>query len=204
MTYADLKTAVIGWCNRRNDSAFAAALPNFIRLAEADIASSVRARSMVTRATYPITDQYTPLPCDWLEFLDIRVAGDLAPLTFLSRLEPVCADRGGKPWAYRLIDGQMEVLPIQSTTATNPPTLEIAYYARPEALVLDTDAPPLLGDQPAIYQFVTAMYGATWLEDAEATQRFNDLAASAIAKANNWQDTSRFSGSRLNALARAF
>jgi hypothetical protein len=205
MNYADLKAAVIGWCNRRNDSQFAAALPNLVALAEADIASSVRARSMVSRATYPIADRYTALPCDWLEFLDVRVAGEPSPLPFASRLDTICMpNQGGRPRAYRLVDGQIEVLPAQSPTASDPPSLEIAYYARPQALVADTDAPALLQEQPAIYQFVLALYGATWLEDDEMTQRFNGLSVAAIAKANEWQTSSRYSGGRINSRARVF
>ncbi len=204
MNYADLKSVVTGWCNRRNDSAFAAALPGFVALAEADIASSVRARCMVARATYPITDRYTPFPCDWLEFLDVRLEGEGCPLPFASRLDAAWPQMGGSPRAYRLVDGQIEVLPTQSSTATDPWSLEIAYYARPLPLVNDTDSNALLNDQPGIYQFVTALYGVTWLEDADATQRFNDLSAAAIAKANEWQEASRFSGGRLNARARQF
>ncbi len=202
-TLADLKTSVAGWCNRIGDTVFAANLPNFIALAEADIATNARAQAMVMRATYPITDQYSPLPCDWLEFLDVRVQGRPDPLPFASRLDPGCAP-GGAPAVYRIVDGQLEVLPAQSPTAANPPILEIAYYARPQALVLDTDSTKLLNAHPAIYQFAAAMYGATFLEDDEATRRFGELAAAAIAKANEWQNVSRFSGARLNARARAF
>jgi hypothetical protein len=204
-TLADLKNSVTGWVNRRNDADFAAVLPSFIALTEERIATSVRARPMVTRATYPVQGQYLPLPCDWLEFLDVRLQGSPCPLPLLSRLD----DAGAAYYAagiaaYRIVDGQMEVLPTQDPAAPAPPVLEIAYYAQPQTLVIDTDTNPLLSRHPSIYQFIAAMFAAVYLEDAEATQRFNDLAASAVAQANEWQQTSRFSGGRLNAQARQF
>ena len=192
------------WLNRRNDPDFAAASAGFLLLTEERIATSVRARSMVVRATYPVSGQYLPLPCDWLEFLDVRVQGCRHPLPFASRLEPAAYDRGGAPLVYRLVDGQMEVLPVQDPMNPNPPILEIAYYARPAPMELDTDSTALLVAHPSVYLFIAAMFAAMYINDAELLAQYNDLAASAVLQANEWQEQSRFSGARLNAMARAF
>ena len=202
-TRADLQAAVTGWVNRKNSTDFAQAFPSLLTLAEERIATSVRARSMVVRATYPVSGQYVPLPCDWLEFLDVRVQGKPYPLPLKARLDPVSLVGGG-PSAYRLVDGQMEVLPAIDPASTNPPILEIAYYAAPVPLVLDTDTNALLDAHPSVYQFITTMFASLWIEDAELLTQFNDLAASAVAQANEWQNTSRWSGGRLNSTARCF
>ena len=204
MTLSALRTDIIAWCNRKNDADFIAAVPGFIALAEERITTALRAKCMVQRATMPIAAGYLPLPCDWIAFLDVRVQGEPHPLTLLSRLDPE-PHTGGRACAYRLVDGQVEVLPHRVVDPAVPPqVLEVSYYAKPMALVADDDTNPVLEAHPSTYLFTSVLFAALWLKDEQLLAQANDLAASAVAMANTWHDSARFSGGRLNSLARAF
>lgn len=57
----------------------------FVALAEQDINERLRARCMVIRTEQQIDQQYTTLPCDFLEIFDMRLANGGPPLDYVPR-----------------------------------------------------------------------------------------------------------------------
>lgn len=95
MNRKELGIAILSWLHRASlrtpvAQAFDAAA-GFIALAEQDMNERLRARCMVVRATETIDGQYTTLPCDYLEMLDLRLAGGGPPITYATRYDMAAA-----------------------------------------------------------------------------------------------------------------
>ena len=95
MNRAQLRMAIMAWLHRATlRTPFAPdfdATAGFIALAEQDMNERLRARCMVTRATEEMDGQYTPLPCDYLEMFDLRMAGGGPPITYVPRDQAAAA-----------------------------------------------------------------------------------------------------------------
>jgi hypothetical protein len=109
MNRAQLRLAIMAWLHRASFRTPMApdfdATTGFIALAEQDMNERLRARCMVVRATEVIDAQYTPLPCDYLEMLDLRFAGGGPPVTYVPRDQAALALYNRTSGA-RVTDGQ--------------------------------------------------------------------------------------------------
>lgn len=201
--YAELKKAIIAWLNREGFSVIANAIPGFITLAEEQIANQVRARCMLLRAVETVVRPTVPLPCDWLAMLEVRDHTTGHALEFYSRLDPtVESGIHGPLCAYRLVGNEMEVLPHQEAASTEQ--VEIIYFARPLPLLTDADSTALLRDHPSIYLFGALTNAGIFLEDEGRAKVFDSMFQQAVAAANGWQESSRFTGGRLRMRAPSF
>lgn len=123
MNRSQLYAAILSWLHR---ASFASPVANpfdvvagFIALAEQDMNSRLRARCMIVRASQQIDGQYTTLPCDYLETLDIRIAGGGPPINFVTRGEAAAAywqHTAGLTGAYAPEGFGIDYMPI-----LNPP-----------------------------------------------------------------------------------
>jgi hypothetical protein len=91
MNRAQLNAAILAWLHRASFSTPVAnpfdVVTGFIALAEEDMNTRLRARCMVIRASQQIDGQYTTLPCDWLEPVDIRLANGGPPIDIATRYQ---------------------------------------------------------------------------------------------------------------------
>ncbi len=76
-TYTELQAAVIAWTHRDGDTAYAALVPDFIRLAEARFNRQLRTKGMETAlASTALVSGALTLPAGFLAFKELRSDGD--------------------------------------------------------------------------------------------------------------------------------
>jgi len=193
-TYAELQTAIADWLNRDD---ITAVIPNFISLAEAQIARDIRHWEQEKRVTTTLNEQFENLPNDWLETISL-VLSDGTPLELMSRDEMAVKrtnndDQAGKPLYYTHQSGQIEVYP----TPDDSYTLDLNYYAQVPAL---TDAAPdnwILTKYPDLYLYGALAHAATYLRDPQRMQEFAAIYASTAAQVNRESKRAVTSGSGL-------
>jgi hypothetical protein len=123
MNRAQLRMAIMAWLHRATlRTPFAPdfdATMGFIALAEQDMNERLRARCMVVRAKETVDGQYTPLPCDYLEMLDLRMANGGPPVTYVSR-DQAAASLNNRTSGARVTDGQAGLVSDAIWPPSNP------------------------------------------------------------------------------------
>ena len=120
-TFADLQSAIAGWLLR---SDLTARIPDFISLAEAQIARDVRHWRMESRASVSLQLRYTVLPTDWVDTIRATLsvstskALKLVSMTEMDALRAANGDAPGTPRYYAHVAGSLEVYPTPDTTYT--------------------------------------------------------------------------------------
>lgn len=201
-----LDAACLAWLeNRPADGETAALLGLAVGNAEAQMRSDLRVRCMVQRVKQAIDGRYVTLPCDWVETIDVRMAGK-RPLLQIAREEAASLAAGGAPSHFAIVGDQLEILPDQTPSSFPPGTpaeLELAYYAAPAPLLLAADTNLVLTEHPAVYLYGTLLHTAMLLRDDDRIQRWAGLYTAARDLANlTWQQA-QWRGSTLNARIRA-
>jgi hypothetical protein len=208
-SYADLKTSIAGWLNRRD---LTAVIPDFIRLAEDDIASKLRDRRMLSRVEATVEEQPIALPTDWIEAARVAPEGGapLEPVT-LERLQELRHDRRlplmlnaeattGGPQYFAINGTVMEFWPVPAS----PVVLEMTYYARVPRL---TDAAPtnwLLEQDAAVYLYGALVQSAPYLKDDQRVVVWAGLYKDRIDTRNNASRSAAFNGGALKRVRRGF
>lgn len=167
----------------------APAIPDFIKLAEAQMTRRLRCRRMVSRfyASVPAGTEYATLPSDFIGPIDLMTGGD--PVRRLQYLTPDSlvqmkshkrfADDQGTIY-YSIVGNTLRFLPL-------PPgdmTVELVYWLRIPAL---TEANPtnwVLTDHPDIYLYGALTQSAPYLKDDGRTTVWGTLFTQAIADCN--------------------
>ena len=89
MNRLQLSNAIMAWLHRAVLKTPIAsefnATAGFVALCEQDLNERLRARCMVVRANQVIDGQYSSLPGDYLEMLDLRLAGGGPPVNYVTR-----------------------------------------------------------------------------------------------------------------------
>ena len=189
-TYDELKASIANWLNRDD---LTAVIPDFIALAEAQIARDVRHWRQEKRVTTSVNEQYENLPIDWLEMIQIQ-------LTAGGRLQVISAaelqDRKEvsltphKPKYYRLTSDQIEFYPTPDSSYE----AAMQYYARVPALT-DVDTTNwILTDYPDIYLYGSLVHAAPYLIDDQRLNVWASLYQSAVDALNQDNTKSRVSG----------
>jgi hypothetical protein len=153
---------------------------------------------MVKRVTATLDGQFTDLPGDWLEAINVQITTNRVwPLTALS---PELADelRGGSHGAvknYVIVGESIEMIPAPATD--HEAAIEMLYYARIPGLC---DAQPtnwLLRDAPDIYLHGALLQSAPYLRDDERIATWGGLYSRAVEELNLAEDRAAYSGSTL-------
>lgn len=192
-TYAELQSSIASWLNREGDTSLVAVIPDFIALAEAQIARDVRHWRQEKRVTTSVNEQYENLPLDWLEMIQIQ-------LTSGGRLQVISADElqnrkesslaARKPRYYRLTSDQIEFYPAPDSSYE----VAMQYYARVPALT-DTDTYNwVLTEYPDIYLYGALIHAAPYLIDDTRLNVWASLYQSAVDALNQDNEKSRVSG----------
>lgn len=191
-TYNELKTAVANWINR---SDLTDRIPEFIALAEANIARDVRARFMEKRVTATVESQYEELPSDLIELRNIQINSD--PIQRLEYMLPEAIDAHvtgtGKPKYYTVLGTELQLAPTPDAEYT----VEIAYYARPTAFSADADTNDLLTNYPGLYLYGALLAAEPFLHNDERLATWSALYQREVESINRTDRRARFSGSQL-------
>jgi hypothetical protein len=224
MSRVTLTASISAWLHRlafRSPVTDFDAIASFVTLAETDINMRLRARCMIARVTQPVVGQYTPLPCDFLEAYDVRLAngpelqyqprGEMANARWARVLNipgdpawsgfapPSIPWNNGQPNFYSIVGSEMELSPFPDTTpvSTALPNLELAYYQRQTLGPADNDTTPVLAQYPAVYLYGALVQSAPFLRDDARVATWSGLYEAEINGANSEAERARWQGTRL-------
>jgi len=195
-TYDELQTAIAGWLLRTD---LAAAIPDFITLAESQINRDVRHWRMTTRDTLSIDGRYVAIPADWVETIRISTnASGYAPLRLVSvaDMETMRADgydATGCPMAYTHIGEDFEFYPSPDSTYTGT----IIYTAKVPALSDSNTSNWLLTEAPDAYLYGALIQSAPYLVEDARIAVWGSLYAAATQRLNATSDAAKWSGTGL-------
>lgn len=179
-TYNELQSAVANWLGRSDVSA---RIPEFITLAEMDIARNLRKR--VTRDTLTLDSDAVALPADCAELRSVRHSSALRffpiNITTPTALADLRCAGSGVPQYAAVVDN---TLLLDVTPDTDYDT-EIIYY---EALTPLSDTEPTnatLTSAPDLYLFATLKEAELYLEHDERNPVWTAKYLKALTDENN-------------------
>lgn len=189
-TYAELQAAVSAHLFDRSD--LSAVIPDFIRLAEAQMQRRLRTHNQITRTAITLNAQYADLPADHLE--TIRVTADKRPLESVSTdalAELRQSDDTAREPRYMAHTGaQIELWPTPGQSYTGA----IEYYATIPALANDNTSNWILASHPDAYLYGALIHAGRFLDDEALIARSQDLFVDAVAAIQAESNRQRFPG----------
>jgi len=202
--YGELKSAVSDFLNR---SDLDSVIPTFIDFAEAEFNRNLRVRQMVKRAGAVIDARFSAVPADFIEAKDLVVVdvNPVQPLSFVTQQE-MAQQRNfeyttaGVPINFTVVGDQFEFVPTPDTEYS----LEMAYFAKIDALEDDADTNWLLTDYPDLYLYTALMHSAPYLKDDERTTVWAQLATKAREELLAREASASFNGSTPKIRVRSF
>lgn len=192
--YAELKAAVADFLNRDD---LTSVIPNFIALAEADIARKVRHWRQHKRVSTDVDQRYEHLPTDFLEVIRIQ-------LDDYSQLRPISSDEmaqmrskynntAGTPKFYYLTANQLEFYPSPDQTYS----ISMLYSARVPNLSDTDDTNWLLTQNPDILLYGSLVQSAPYLQNDERVAVWGSMYTNGIESLNRDSMRSSASGGAL-------
>ena len=196
-TYSDLQATVASVLDRTDLTAI---IPDWVTLAEANLARDVRHWRGISRATTAFDTPYTALPTDWLATIRVHLsnAGQgyralaLMGTDEMERRRAQVADTAGVPAFYAHLGDEIEVWP----TPTGSYTGELTYYAKPAALA-SASVNWLLTHAPDAYLYGTLLHSAPYLRDDPRLAVWAGLYGEAVGKLNAESAAAEHSGTAL-------
>lgn len=158
-TYAELQASVASWLNRADLSAN---IPDFITLAEAQLNTDLKTRSMEAKVTLVTVagTKTVALPTDMLEMRRLQVVGTYnQPLSYRSPDElsiDFASNTSAQPIVFTVVGGNIELAPIPDGVYS----LELTYQQRIPALTASNTTNWLLTSWPNAYLYA-ALLAAT-------------------------------------------
>jgi hypothetical protein len=187
-TYAELKTAVASWLNR---SDLTASIPDFIRLAEADIRRDVRVQAMESVATGTLTGETLAHPTGFIEARRLTVAGYVyeyrMPADYSEAVRVTADDK-----IYTIVGSNFYILNGASGDAYT-----LTYAAAFTGFSADADTNWLLLNAPDTYLFGALRYAAIFMADDGAMTRYLAMYLSAAKRISGQEHAAAYSGSRV-------
>jgi hypothetical protein len=186
-TYAGLVASVAGWLMRDD---LAAAIPDFVALAEADMNNRLRLRAMLTTAT--IADVGGALPADCLQVKSVGQSGrsDLGFGTPAEAVDYALDWRGGQAERWSVDGNALVVAPAQTAGGT----VTVRYYARIPALGANTPTNHVLAASPAIYLYGALKQSAPYLADDTRVAVWDTLYGQACDALQQSDDAAEYPG----------
>lgn len=194
--YANLQTEIAQWLNRDD---LTSVIPTFIQLAEAQMNRDIRHFKMEKRATTSTSTEYTVVPGDWMETIQLHVIGggtyplDLASRQTIADKRSGANDQSGRPRYYAHADSQIELYPTPDTTYD----IEMLYFAKIPALSASNTFNWLLQDAPDVYLYGSLLHSAPYLVEDARIGVWAQMYSAAVAQLNQSSDKARMSGSGL-------
>jgi hypothetical protein len=197
-TYAELVAAVTYWSHREDDTAFAARIPDLIKLAEARFNRSLRTTDMEeTLASTALTDGAASLPSGFLAFKELRFYGDTTytlqtkPLEFIRAQDSTTTGNA----QYFAVTG--------SQVVCWPPTGPIAgtYYEEIPNLQ-DNSTNWLLTAHPDLYLFAVLTEAALFTQDDSRIPLWAEKASALLDMVQRSDDRNQNDGGVLAIRAR--
>lgn len=204
-TYTELKSSLADWLNR---SDLTSVIPDFIRLAEAQMERQLRTRQMIVRATasFAAGAEYGTVPDDFLEAKAVKLdTNPVTSLTFqtidaLDQLSNTTYLSSGKPLYFTVVGNQFRLLPIPDGTYT----ADLVYYAKLTKLSSTVATNWLLTQAPDVYLYGSLLQAAPYLQDDARISVWSSLYMAGLDQLQVADDRGSTSGGALMARARTF
>jgi hypothetical protein len=195
-TYAGLKASIADFLGRGD---LAAAIPDFIILAEAQMARRFAAaaaaglpvpRRLVVRAdtTLAAGAEFVGVPGRFigprtfiLQTDPVRELSYLSPETFTAAKKKLAFDTGDLPQYYTVIGEELQVMPAPPVAAA----AEMTYLAAPMPLSVSNPENWVLSNYPDIYLYGALVQSAPYLDADERLSTWGTIFTQAIADACN-------------------
>ena len=203
-TYAELKAAVASWLNRES---ITANVPDFIRLAEAQMNREIKHWKGEKRSEGEIDTRYSTLPADWRSPIRLSVSTANGP----RELEPVSQsemldlryktnDTADIPQYYAISSGSLELYP----TPSQPVNVMMIYRANIPALSDSNTSNWLLEEAPDAYLYGTLMQTAPWLREDERVAMWASMYSQAMQSVNKDGEMAKHGGTGLRMKIRSY
>lgn len=195
-TYAQLKDTIADFLLRDD---LTAAIPSFIRLAEARIDRDLRHWQQEKRSVAELDTQYSAIPADFLRPIRLQITdlptGEVAPISTaqMLQLRGDRNDRVGRPTNYALTAGSIELYP----TPDNTYNASLVYYGRIDALSDSNTTNWLLTEAPDAYLYGALVHSAPYLKDDPRITVWGTLYTVAIDTLNTTSEDAKFGGTGL-------
>jgi hypothetical protein len=194
--YSELKTTIADFLNRDD---LTSVIPTFIVLAEAQMNRDLRHWKMEQRATGTLSNEYSLLPSDWLETIQVHVTGDgtypvqLASRDSIADRRSANNDASGRPRYYSHADSSIELYPSPDADYV----IELLYYQKLDSLGDSSPSNWLLIEAPDVYLYASLIHSSPYLQEDARASTWAQLYGAAVQKLNDASDKSRMSGSGL-------
>lgn len=195
-TFSELQASIADFLLRDD---LTAAIPSFIRLAEASIDRDLRHWRQEKRSVAQLDAQYSVIPADYLRPIRLQITdaptGEVAPISNsqMLQLRGDRNDRVGRPTHYALTAGSLELYPTPDITYN----ASLVYYGRIAALSNTNTTNWLLTEAPDAYLYGALMHSAPYLKDDARVTVWGSLYAAAIQALNVTSDDAKFGGTGL-------
>jgi hypothetical protein len=202
-TFSGLKSSIADWINRDD---LTSVIPTFIVLAEATFNRTIRTRDMVQRATASLDTQYTELPADFLQMINIQLnTATPMKLSFVSNeqaddLRSTYFAAANEPKYYSIVGSTFEVIPSPGGEYT----VEMSYYKKIPALSDSNTSNWLLAKSPAMYLYGALVQSAPYLRDDDRITTWGALYKEAFNDLMLEEQRSNFSGTTPRMRARSY
>ena len=194
--YANLQTTIADFLNRDD---LTSVIPTFIQLAESQMNRDVRHFKMEKRATASLDTEYSAIPGDWLETIQLHVIGggtypvDLASRQTIADKRSGANDVSGRPRYYAHADSQFELYPTPDAAYD----IELLYFAKIPALSESNTYNWLIQDAPDVYLYGSLLHSAPYLVEDARFAVWAQIYAAVITQLNQSSDKAHMSGSGL-------
>lgn len=202
-TFSGLKSSIADWINRDD---LTSVIPSFIVLAEATFNRTIRTRDMVQRATASLDTQYTELPADFLQMINIQLnTATPMKLSFVSNeqaddLRSTYFAAANEPKYYSIVGQTFEVIPSPGGEYT----VEMSYYKKIPSLSDSNTSNWLLTKSPAMYLYGALVQSAPYLRDDDRITTWGTLYKEAFNDLMLEEQRSNFSGTTPRMRARSY
>ena len=191
--YTELKASIADTLNRDD---LTNAIPDFIKLAEAQLSRDLRHWRMEDRATATVDTQYTALPTDFISPVRITIPAnpsytlELVSPFEISKLRMENQDSVGRPQFYAVVDGSFEVFPTPDADYT----VELVYYEAIKDLSVN-NTNWLLTHYPDAYLYSSLIHSSPYLQEDQRVAVWNTLYLNSVSAINLEGERARTSGS---------
>jgi hypothetical protein len=195
-TYSGLKAEIADFLLR---SDLDAAIPSFIRLAEAGIDRDLRHWRQEKRSVAQLDTQYSAIPADYLRPIRLQITdaptSEVTPISTaqMLQLRSDRSDRVGRPMHYALTAGSFELFPTPDDTYN----ASLVYYGRIDPLSDANTANWLLGEAPDVYLYGALIHSAPYLKDDQRAAVWGSLYTAAMQTLNSTSDDAKYGGTGL-------
>tara|TARA_Y100000361_G_C11116812_1_gene320863 strand:- start:435 stop:1052 length:618 start_codon:yes stop_codon:yes gene_type:complete len=191
--YTELQASIADTLNRDD---LTNAIPDFIKLAEAQLGRDLRHWRMEDRANAVADAQYLALPNNFIAPIRITIPAspsytlELVSPFQISKLRMENSDNTGRPEYYAVVDGAFELYPTPDADYT----VELVYYeAIPDIAVNTTNW--LLTNYPDAYLYGTLIHSSPYLQEDQRVAVWNTLYLNSVSAINLEGERARTSGS---------